>query len=72
MESNREIHLCHIILISVSFIVISDTQEWHSGLQRISKMKSTLHKVSFIGEHGNINCRLNCYVICTLYLFQGA
>jgi hypothetical protein len=56
MMSNKEIHLCHILLTSLSFIVIADTQEWYSGLQHISQMKCMLHKVSFIDEYGNVNC----------------
>jgi hypothetical protein len=65
--SNKEIHLCHIVLTSVSFIVISDTQEWYSRLQLISQMKYMLHKESFIGGYDNVNCRLNCYVCFEMY-----
>jgi hypothetical protein len=58
MLSNKEIHLCHMVITSVPVINISDIQEWYSRLQLISQIKYTLRKVTFIGGYGNINCRL--------------
>jgi hypothetical protein len=42
VESNMEILVYLILLTSLPFIVISDTEEWYSGLQCINEVKCVL------------------------------
>jgi hypothetical protein len=62
---------CLTALTSVPFTVISDSEEWYSGLQCINEVNCASHKLSFIGVC-DMYCRLNCFILSVLCIVEDA